>query len=186
MAVLITHAQQALDMDTLPVIKLTEWYGVPGRDTVYAYARMYFCGGGLRLCMTVFDGHPPATQTAHAVLGLGARTLELAFTAASAGYALWEGETPPADPFFSPLPAGCCLFGAGEDEQGWYWQVTCHLKADFLAGCGLTVPADGQSFCGGFFLQDRLEAAFGSAFAAPSPAASDPRACLGELTVAAY
>lgn len=177
MAVWVTCAQRDVEIETLPVVKLTQWYGTPGRDTVYAYARLCFCRGGLWLQMTVFDGAPPATQTAQALLQLGDRWLHLCFAAdGQASCRCGDADI--------PLPAGACAFGAGQDEQGWYWQATCRLDAAFLARCGATAPRPGQTFAGALFLQDALEEAFGSAFALPPAQPCRPQNCLGQFAVA--
>lgn len=158
MAVLVNHSRTDIVMDTLPVIKLTEWYGTPGRDEVYTYARICISGGALRLSMTVFDGEPPATQQAAALLHLDGGTLKLIFT---------PDKTVRLSVNDRALSPPACLFGAGSDEQGWYWQATCTVDAPLLQDCGVRLPTVGDSFTGGFFLQDALEEAFGSAFACP-------------------
>lgn len=158
MAVLVNHSRTDIVMDTLPVIKLTEWYGTPGRDEVYAYARICISGNALRLSMTVFDGDPPATQQAIALLQLDGGTLRMIFTPDKTVRLLVNDHA---------LPPPACLFGAGSDEQGWYWQATCTVDTSLLKSCDVRLPAVGDSFTGGFFLQDALEEAFGSAFACP-------------------
>ncbi len=178
MAVLVNHTDADIVMDTLPVIKLTEWYGVPGRDQVYAYARVCICRNALRVSMTVFDGEPPATQQAIAVLELGGRLFQLAFTPERRVSFVDCTDAVPVS-----LPAPPCLFSAGSDEQGWYWQALCTVSADALEQCGVPLPVPGDSFRAGFFLQDEAEEAFGSAFPINS---SEKTACLGELAVIPY
>ena len=180
MPVLVDWSNQNIVMDTLPVIKLTEWYGTPARDTVYAYARMCASDRALRLSMTAFDGEPPATQTAFALLQLGEARLRLAFTPDKT-VRLTEETTG------RRLPDPACTFSAGVDEQGWYWQAACTLEAAALAACGAALPRVGDSFRGGFFVQDALEEAFGSAFAAEHPDGPfRPSACLGSFAVISY
>ncbi|MBQ8610393.1 MAG: hypothetical protein IJ412_01665 [Oscillospiraceae bacterium] len=176
MAVLVNHSPADIVTETLPVIKLTEWYGTPGRDEVYAYARVCICSGALRVSMTVFDGTPPATQQAIAILQPGVTELQLTFTPDKRVLLTADGQA-------VPLPADACLFSAGADEQGWYWQGVCTLEAGLLQRCGAVLPTPGESFCGGFFLQDALEEAFGSAFAIRGGTLQD---CLDTLTVIPY
>ena len=174
MAVLVNHSISDIVMDTLPVIKLTEWYGTPARDEVYAYARLCISGGALRLSMTVFDGEPPATQQAIALLRLNGVLLRLVFTP-DRRVQLYTGD--------QLVPAPACLFGAGSDEQGWYWQAACTVDAAQLQSSGIPLPAVGDSFEGGFFLQDAREDAFGSAFVCPD---GTPETGLAVLTVIPY
>ena len=174
MAVLVNHSSADIVMDTLPVIKLTEWYGHPERDEVYAYARVCISAGALRLSMTVFDGEPPATQQAIALLRLNGVLLRLVFTPDKRVQLYANGQ-------LAPAPA--CLFGAGSDEQGWYWQATCTVDDALLQSCGVRLPAAGDSFEGGFFLQDAREEAFGSAFACPD---GTPETGLAPLAVILY
>ena len=158
MAVLVNHSTVDIVMDTLPVIKLTEWYGTPARDEIYAYARICISGGALRLSMSVFDGEPPVTQQAIVLLKLGRTALQLVFTPDRQVQLFADGQA-------LPFPGG--LFGAGSDEQGWYWQASCAMDAALLESCGAKLPAAGESFFGGFYLKDSLEEAFGSAFVCP-------------------
>ena len=174
MAVLVNHSPAQIVMDTLPVIKLTEWYGTPARDQVYAYARLCISAGALRLSMTVFDGEPPATQQAIALLRLNGVLLRLVFTPDKRVQLYTDDQL---------VSAPACLFGAGSDEQGWYWQATCTADAALLQSCGVCLPAVGDSFEGGFFLQDVREDAFGSAFACPD---GTPNTGLGTLAVIPY
>ena len=174
MAVLVNLSFSDIVMDTLPVIKLTEWYGHPERDEVYAYARVCISAGALRLSMTVFDGEPPATQQAIALLRLNGVLLRLVFTPDKRVQLYANGQ-------LAPAPA--CLFGAGSDEQGWYWQATCTVDASLLQDCGVRLPTVGDSFTGGFFLQDALEEAFGSAFACPD---GSPAKGISTFTVIPY
>ena len=174
MAVLVNHSFSDIVMDTLPVIKLTEWYGAPGRDEVYVYARLCISSGALRLSMTVFDGEPPATQQAVALLRLNGVLLRLVFTPDKRVQLYTDGQL---------VSAPACLFGAGSDEQGWYWQASCTVDAAQLQRCGIRLPAVGDSFEGGFFLQDAREDAFGSAFACPD---GTPKTGLAALTVIPY
>lgn len=176
MPVLVNHSPADIVTETLPVIKLTEWYGTPGRDEVYTYARICICGGALRVSMTVFDGEPPVTQQAIALLDLDGVRLQLTFTPDRAAKLTVSGAA-------ASLAGDACLFSAGADEQGWYWQAVCTLDEAFLQGCGAALPAPGTSFLGGFFLQDALEEAFGSAF---SIGGSTPADCLDVLTVIPY
>lgn len=170
MAVLIEHLTGAVVMDTLPVIKLTHWYGTPARDEIYAYTRLCLCPEGLRIRMTVFDREPPLTETAAALLLLN-RPLRLEFTQDTARMTVGD-ET-------CGLPQ--TIFSAGADEQGWYWQADCLLQQETLARSGVELPADGTAFDAAFFLQDRRETAFGSAFACPAGEAPAPERCLGQL-----
>lgn len=159
MAVLVNCSRGPIVMDTLPVIKLTEWYGTPGRDEVYAYARFYLREDALCLSMTVFDGCPPATQRAIAAFEFGGQLFELRFLPSQKME--WQCFENGA---WKAQPASACVFSAGSDEQGWYWQAQCTLPAAALNKAGLQLPQPNESFCGGFFLTDELEEAFGSAF----------------------
>lgn len=185
MPVLVERAESAVVMDTLPVLKLTEWYGLPGRGTVYTYGRLYVRGGekaALCVGMTVFDGRPPATQRACAAFDFGRGTLWLRFSPGRevrafcvSGQNLWS------------LPEPECVFGAGSDEQGWYWQAQCTVDEALLAGCGAGLPAVGSSFSGGLFLTDEMEEAFGSAFAFSGSGVPKPGpACFDEFVVVPY
>lgn len=179
MPLAVALANAELPMETLPVVKLIHWYGAPARDCVYTYGRLYACSGALHLTMTVFDGQPPATQRAMALFRFEAGALlRLCFapqgTAEAALHRSGQTQT---------LTAPACRFGAGADEQGWYWQADCVLDAGFLAAVGAPMPAPGVSFEGGLFLQDTLEAAFGSAFAAPAGRLPLPQDCLDRLVL---
>ncbi len=165
MPVLVDHALRSLVLDTLPVVKLTEWYGTPARDQVYTYARLCVAAGALHLAMTVFDGAPPATQRACARLHLNGKALRLTFGPDGSASATVDGVP-------ATLPEGCCLFAAGADEQGWYWQAHAILDRALLQSWGIALPAPGDTFEGGFTLQDENEEAFGSAFAADAPDAA--------------
>ena len=172
MAVLIEHLTGPVVMDTLPVIKLTHWYGTPARDEVYAYARLCLCAEGLRIRMTVFDRQPAPTETATALLRLN-KTLRLEFT--------WDTARLTVGDEAYELPQ--TVFSAGADEQGWYWQADCLLRQEALARSGIELPADGVAFDAAFFLRDRRETAFGSAFACPADEAPAPERCLGQLVL---
>ena len=57
------------------------------------------------------------------------------------------------------------------------------MDAAQLQRCGIRLPAVGDSFEGGFFLQDAREDAFGSAFACPD---GTPKTGLAAFTVIPY
>ena len=172
MAVLIEHLTGPVVMDTLPVIKLTHWYGTPARDEVYTYARLCLCPEGLRVRMTVFDREPAPTETATVLLYLGT-PLRLDFTRSTARL---TGSGTAAD-----LPQ--TVFSAGADEQGWYWQADCLLSPAELARLNAAPPADGVAFDAAFFLRDTRELAFGSAFSCPTGKAPVPEDCRGQLVL---
>ena len=170
MAVLIERLTGPVAMDTLPVIKLTHWYGTPARDEIYAYARLCLCPEGLRIRMTVFDREPAPTEKITALLQMK-RSLRLEFTRDTA--CLTAG----SEAYGLPQT----VFSAGADEQGWYWQADCLLQRELMARAGAEMPADGVAFDAAFFLRDTREEAFGSAFACPAGESPVPERCLGQL-----
>ena len=172
MAVLVEHLTEPVVMDTLPVIKLTHWYGVPARGEIYAYVRLCLCPEGLHVRMTVFDRQPAPTETASALLRME-KILRLEFTRETARLTV-NGET-----YGLPQTA----FSSGADEQGWYWQADCLLRQDELTRWGVELPADGAAFDAAFSLRDSREAAFGSAFACPAGETPAPERCLGQLVL---
>ncbi len=178
MPIPVDHTSRAPVMDTLPVIKLTHWYGTPARDAVYSYARLAIGSGALHLAVTVFDREPPPTQRFAALLQLPGGTLRLTF---GPGHAEAQRMAPDGTATALPLPAGGCIAGAGEDEQGWYWQVRTALPQGWLSAHGLQLPEAGSLFRGAFILQDGNEEAFGSAFAAPDAADPRPESCMGDF-----
>jgi len=193
MSVLIESLPAGAAADTLPVVKLTCWYGQPARGPVYSYARICLTQQGLRLVMTVFDGTPPSTQQAVAALGLGKGLVWLSFGpdgSVRAEYRLGD--------VCLSLPAPVCVLGRGSDEQGWYWQVDCTLTPQLLQPCLavdslVRLPQINSRFPVGFFLRDTQESptVFGSAFADPAVTAGSvesPHAsrCLGQAVVIAY
>ncbi len=172
MPFLVTDSAAPLPAETLPALKLREFYGVPRRGCIYSYLRCYVRGGDFYYNLTVFDETPPSTQ--HVALALScddaAQSYLWAVFQKGGGERLSLRLAPAGgrDEEARPLEMPPARYVAGGDEQGLYWGAEGVIPAQAFRQAFGCVPRAGMFLPGNVFLFDDAEAAFGAAFPVPS------------------
>ncbi len=167
MPFLVTDSASPLAFETLPALKVTEFYGRPRRGEVYSYLRCYVREGSLYYSVTVFDGAPPAT--ARIGFAITAQDDARRYLFAELGkdipcqLTLYEDDQP-----VQTLKAPPVRQLAGQDEQGEYWGAESVLDAQLFRTFFGCAPQAGTLLPGNVFLFDRTETAFGAAFPVPA------------------
>ncbi|MDD3429582.1 MAG: hypothetical protein PHG02_06225 [Oscillospiraceae bacterium] len=166
MSILVSHSQTPLLPDTLPAVKMTEFFGSAKSGPVYSYLKLHECNGSIHLCLMAFEETPaPQSRLGAAFCFDNTQPGKFIFFSANAmenfSLLLYNNTANPL-----ALPASGSIF-SGRDEQGFYWGVETILSADLLAQHFGSAPKVKSVFGGNAFKYNTTEAAFGSAFAVP-------------------
>ena len=187
MPFLISDSATPLLMETVPVLKITHFYGHPQRDEVYAYLRCFVCKGALHFCLTGFDEAPPATVRFGLALQsadcLGRYLFLSVGKESGAALSLCEGDT---GAVLGSLAAPPVQVVTGGDEQGLYWSAQGVLPAQVFSAQFSAPMRAGALWAGNVFLYDTQDTAFGAAFPVPAGCTVPTGAGFDSFTVVPY
>ncbi len=165
----ITNGKTPLLMETVPVLKVTNYSGSAKRDNVYTYMRSFAYNGSMFCSFTSFDESPLEGTVMSLVLRHidSENVLTVTCGKHTAATATLQHNSTCTD--MTP-----CLNAApvitGGDEQGLYWGVNFEIAQKAFAQSFGTKLNDGEIYQGNLFLHSTEETAFGSAFLVPQGA----------------
>lgn len=166
MSFLITDSKTPLLMETVPVLKLTHFYGALPHGMVYAYVRCFACKGALHVCFTEFDENP--VPTAYLALYLQAPEQEssyLSLTVRKHGGAALQMCAAATGAAVQTLACEQPAIVTGGDEQGLFWSARVTLTADTLRKTLGKAPKAGDFILGNVLMLDETAPhAAGAAF----------------------
>ncbi len=167
MSYLITNSNTPLLMDTVPVLKIKEYYGEAGRDNVYSYMRCYAFEGELYCSFTSFDIDPPeGVKMALCLFSPDTNSGLVATASKHSGAQLYAHTSAGEDVLSDALQPQSVVTGV--DEQGFYWSVSLTIKKQAFINTFGKELSSGELFFGNLFLYSEHESAFGCAFAVPA------------------
>lgn len=165
MSALLTCANSALPIETIPAIKIVHFNGSPKADEVYAYARIYALSGSLQFCLTRFE------QAMHQDVRMGitianidnANTylfLDISFNG-DCNISVYEN-----DKKINTIKNIKVQITSGTDEQGWYYSAQGTIDVNLLASVNVSLQPSKVFLCN-IYSYNISETAFGAAYKTP-------------------
>ncbi len=158
-------------METVPVLKVTEYTGTAKRDNVYTYMRCFAYNGSMFCNFTSFDECPLSgtmlTLILQHVSGENLMTVTCGKSTPLRAEITFDGTCADITKHINaqPVVTGC-------DEQGYYWGINFEITKEAFKKAFCKKLSDGDVFTGNFFIHSTQESAFGSAFPVPSGASA--------------
>ncbi len=151
-------------METVPVLKVTHYYGTAKRDDVYTYMRAFAYNGSMFCSVTSFDENPP--QDVRVSFCFKPLDIENSLVCTCDKYTGVCTKSGKDGDITTHIKQGQVV--TGNDEQGYYWGVSFEIRPKVFEIAFGKTPQDGTVYAGNLFIHSNKESAFGAAFDVPS------------------